>query len=282
MADQLEFRSKLHGILEVAVANQNKITCEEVEAYFAEDQLNQEQIELVYDYLLAQKVAVKGYVSGSASESASTSVVEYSADEQAYLSEYETDLQAISGAKPGELVQLYVAAKDGDVQAKARITEIYLPKVVEIGKAMYRPEIFLGDMIQEGNVSLMLALEALPEELEEKQDVDADSEARLEQLLSQYIEVEVRQGMQMLIEETVEFSNRDKQMVQKVSELDDTITKLTEDLGRKVTIDELALYMEVSEAEILEILKLTGEEVEEDENATGIKVEDLGIQVLDK
>ncbi len=285
MADQLEFRSKLAGLLAVAVENDNKMTCEEVDAYFQADQLSHGQMELVYDYLLAQKVAVKGYVKQANSAGAesvgvgmdsqsSASGAEYSLEEEAYLAEYELDLQAIRGAKPGEIAQLYTLAKSGDAQAKARITEIYLPLILEIGKSMHREELFLGDIIQEGNVSLMLALETMP------QDLDTN----LENALSEYIETEVREGIQMLIEETLELSSRDKQMVQKVSDLDETITKLTDDLGRKITIDEIALYMEIPEDEIMEILKLTGEEVEEvdDDNATGITVDDLGIQVLDK
>ena len=54
-------------------------------------------------------------------------------------------------------------------------------------------------------------------------------------------------------------------MIEKVSALDESIKSLTEELGRKVSIDELAVYMGLDEEEILDILKLTGEETEEDE-----------------
>ncbi len=271
MADKLEFRSKLSGILALAVEQDNKISSEEVEKYFEEDQLTQEQMELVFDYLLAQKIGVKGYVKtgGTVQEIAPEEggIEKYSVEEEAYLEEYLTDLQAIREEQDGELRRLFTEVNQGNTLAKSRVTEIYLRKVVEIGKSMYRPEIFLGDLIQEGNVSLMVALESLPS-MEEGEEV-----------LVRFLENEIRQGIQMLIEETTELKSRDQKMVQQVSELDETITKLTEDLGRKVTIDELALYMELSEEEILEILKLTGEDVEEPE---GIDASDLDIQVLDK
>lgn len=273
MADKLEFRSKLSGVLALAIENQNRLTCDQVEAYFEEDQLSKEQMELVFDYLLAQKVAVKGYekIGGSVVE-AEESMEALTVDEEAYLAEYTVDLEAIRGEKDGELLSLYEQINKGDILAKSRVTELYLKRVVEIGKEMRRVEIFLGDMIQEGNVSLMVALETLPE-----------LEVVGEKGMEEYIESEIRQGIQMLIEETTDLKGRDQRMVEKVTELDETISKLTEDLGRKVTIDELALYMELSEDEILEILKLTGEEVEEEEeDSTGIKVKDLGIQVLDK
>ena len=62
MAERLEFREKLAGILALC-ASQNNITDKTtVEEYFAEDNLSKEQMELVFDYLLSQKVIVKGYV----------------------------------------------------------------------------------------------------------------------------------------------------------------------------------------------------------------------------
>ena len=59
MSDRLEFRGKLQGILELAESQEKKITLEEVETYFEEEQLSREQIDLVCDYLLSQKVAVR-------------------------------------------------------------------------------------------------------------------------------------------------------------------------------------------------------------------------------
>ena len=54
-------------------------------------------------------------------------------------------------------------------------------------------------------------------------------------------------------------------MVEKVALLDASIQTLTEELGRKVTIDELAVYMGMTEEEIEDILRLTGEETQEEE-----------------
>ncbi len=274
MADKLEFRSKLSGILALAIEQNYKIDSEEVEKYFEEDQLTQEQMELVFDYLLAQKVAVKGYVKAGgsvaeASENESEISVTYTQEEEEYLQEYLTDLEAIRQEKDGECERLFLEISQGNTLAKSRVTELYLRKVVEIGKSMYHSEVFLGDLIQEGNVSLMIALETLPD----VKDVGCKG-------IEEYLETEIRQGIQMLIEETTELKNRDKKMVQQVADLDESITKLTEDLGRKVTVDELALYMEMSEEEILEILKLTGEDVDEEQE--GINASENDIQVLEK
>ena len=50
------------------VESQNNITDKAtVEAYFAEDNLSAERMELVFDYLLSKKVIVKGYVKAGGS-----------------------------------------------------------------------------------------------------------------------------------------------------------------------------------------------------------------------
>ena len=61
MADRLQFKEKLAGVLALAEDQNGKITVDEVEKYFEEDGLSQEQMNLVSDYLLSMKMAVIGY-----------------------------------------------------------------------------------------------------------------------------------------------------------------------------------------------------------------------------
>ena len=55
MAERLEFREKLAGILTLCESQNNITDKATVEAYFAEDNLSAEQMELVFDYLLSKK-----------------------------------------------------------------------------------------------------------------------------------------------------------------------------------------------------------------------------------
>lgn len=250
MNDKARFLEKLSGLLALAKGQESRITIEEVKAYFSEDALTEEQMELVFDYLLAQKISVIGYVKMDIGEEEKE--VEYTEEEKAYLKEYEMDLQAISQATPEELEELYRQAMDGEEVAKNRLVEVYLKEVVEIAKQMYVPEVFLGDLIQEGNLGLVLGVEMLT-------SVQKVAQAR------DIITRQIRQSIQMLLEEQNELNSRDKKMVEKVQALDEAITALTEELGRKVTIDELAIYMGMEIEEIEDILKLTGEESETEE-----------------
>ena len=248
MENKLEFLNKLNELVAFAKENGNKIAIDEVKAHFGEMELTEQQFESVFDYLLVQKVVVQGYFKMPVEEPKEE--ITYSEEEEAYLVEYLQDLEAFPVAKEGEIEALFAKVIQGDVSAKSRLTEIYLKEVVEIAKEMYHPEIFLGDLIQEGNVGLILGLDMLV-------DVDTAQKVIVEQ---------VKQNIQLLIEEHTELSQRDKKMVEKVNQLDEGIKTLTEELGRKVTIDELAIHMGMTEEEIDDILRLMGEESEEEES----------------
>lgn len=245
MSGEVKFLEKLNGLLKMAKDNASQITIEEVKAYFSEDALTEEQMDLVFEYLLAQKVSVMGYVKMN-----SESEVEFTEEEQAYLKEYQQILDEIRPEAPGEITDVIRRAVANDDMAKARLIELYMPRVIEIAKELYSPEVFLGDLIQEGNLGLVLGVDVLE---------DVESAHRI-------IIGQIQQSMQFLLEEQAELTSRDKKMIEKVENLDKSIQTLTEELGRKVTIDELAVYMGLEVEEIEDILKLAGEDTETEES----------------
>lgn len=221
MAKKLQFREKLTGILKICESKENVVLKEEVEAFFQEDNLTPEQMELVFDYLLSQRVIVKGYVKAGGSVIAASgkegnSV--FSSEEEQYLAVYEKELQVMKGDEPFAAL---------------------LPRIVEMAKEMHRPEVFIGDLIQEGNMGMMLAASQTEEE---------------ETML-----LMARESMQALLESQTEMKLQDRKMVEKVNNLDEQIKKLTEEMGRKISVDELVELMGVSEEEIEDILRLAGE-----------------------
>ena len=226
MAERLQFREKLAGILEICEEKKRVIDKREVEEYFGEEELSREQMELVFDYLLSNKVIVNGYVkAGGTVIPAVTEKVEpsFSSEEEQYLRIYEQDLSQM--AEDDSLAEL-------------------LPEIVIMAKEMHTPEIFIGDLIQEGNMGLLLAMEQY--------------EGEKEKLLFM-----AKESMQALIESQKETKLRDKRMVDKVNNLDEQIKKITGEMGRKVSVDELSELLQISEEEIGDILRLAGEEPEE-------------------
>lgn len=242
MNDRLEFREKLGGILQKAQEKAQVLSISEVEEYFAEDGLSREQLELICDYLLSQKVTVKGYIKqgGTVTEKEEQPEECYTEEEKRYLARYMEEIHMIKEEEEGERQKLFEASAAGDALARARLIELYLESVVETAKELYHKEVFLGDLIQEGNVSLMLALDEL-----------ASAEEAHEKIMD-----EVRRGMQMLIEEQTEVKRRDHTLLEKYTDLEDNIKKLKEETGRDVTIEELSAFLDMPEEEIHDILNL--------------------------
>ena len=92
----------------------------------------------------------------------------------------------------------------------------------------------------------------------------AMSEAEGEPVEEEILE-KVRMDMQMTLESQSETKRQEDKMVQKVSDLDETIRNMKEEYGRKGSVDEVADRMQISEDDVADILKLAGEEVEEEE-----------------
>lgn len=232
MADRLEFKEKLAGVLALAEGQNGKITVDEVEKYFEEDGLSQEQMNLVCDYLLSMKMAVIGYKqTGGMVKEEKEEAKPLNMEEQKYVEEYLRRLGDMKEETREEVRMAY-----------------YLPKVVEEAVRLHHPEVFIGDMIQEGNIALMIALKEIPKEKDE------------EEILEQ-----VRAGMMASLESQTEVKRRDHKMVEKVTELDEAIKGMKEEFGRKVSVDEVAERLGISEDEIEDILKLAGEEVKDEE-----------------
>lgn len=245
MNSRAEFMEKLQVLVQLARQNDSNISVDKVQEYFGEEVLSEEQMTLVFDYLLSQKIVVKGYL-----KLQDEVALELDEEEKAYLAEYEKDIQAVRAMTVAEREELFDRAVTGDEAAKKRLAEGYLREVLVIAKQMNHADVFLGDLIQEGNLGAVLAIEMLNEAC-----------CAHEAVLSG-----VRQAMQVLIEEHEEAKHRDNKMVEKVADLDAAITELTEELGRKITIDELALHMGLTEDEIDDIMTLTGEERESSEH----------------
>ena len=232
MADREEFQKKLTELLAKAAAQGNRMTQEELAAFFCDENLTEEQMELVVEFLMAQKIEVAGYT-GRAGEKAEEEDPRASLTEQekVYVAEYLQDISNMDVTNEQEAMLDY-----------------YLPKVVEEAIKVHTAGSFIGDLIQEGSLSLMMAM----------------SEAEGEPVETEILK-KVRMDMQMTLESQSETKRQEDKMVQKVSDLDETIRNMKEEYGRKVSVDEVADRMQISEDDVADIMKLAGEEIKDEE-----------------
>ena len=245
MDSKLNFLDRLSGLVKKAQVQGNQISIPEVQEFFADMNLSKEQMDLMFEYLMSQKIAVVGFVKLDTEKVE----IEFTEEEKDYLKEYMEDLNAFPELSLEERKPLYEKAVADDEGAKQKLVEAYLKDVVTVAKEMYVPDVFLGDLIQEGNLGLVFGVEML-----------TDVENAHDMIISQ-----IRQSIQLLLEEQKELKGRDKKMIEKVQMLDEAITGLTEELGRKISIEELAIHLGMEIEEIEDILKLTGDEPENED-----------------
>ena len=244
---QQEFQQKLTAVLARAEERNLRIEKGEVERFFDGEELSDEQMKLVFDYLLSKKIVVEGYLKAAV-------LPELSPEDLRYLEEYEETLSVLAPEKAGEKEMLLKRLQAGDSAARERLSELFLPQVVQAAREMYVQEVLISDLIQEGNLNLLLALEELAGGMELEPGA---AERRILQA--------IRQGMQALSEEQKDVRHQDSKMVTKVQDLKDSVAILKEEMGRKVYLDEVADFMNISEEEAEAILKLAGEEVPPEE-----------------
>ena len=223
MAERMGFQGKLREVLGFAREREDHLLAEDVEKFFEEEGLSPEQMELVFQYLTEQGIEVKGYAPSKGTAREADQEEGLSPEEERYLETYRQEIEALEEA--------------GDKTLARRLTE-----VVEEAVKLQRGEVFLGDLIQEGNMRLVMLLEEDPEKEEEARRVT------------------VRSAMEEFIASSGEVRRRDRQMVRKVTDLNNTVKAMEEEEGRKVTLDEAAGRLGITRQEAEQIWKLTSEE----------------------
>ncbi|PXV93467.1 sigma-70-like protein [Lachnotalea glycerini] len=270
MSDKIIFRELLNEIGELAITQENKLTVTEIKEFFSKISLSNEQMELVYSYLEANKIEIEGHIRSDKvklfeeSDSVNTDEIkeeteiqdnnqEMKEEENGYLNMYLEELGAIPNMNNHEKIDLYRQVIQGDALAKSKMIQLYLPRVVELSKAYLNKGLPLSDLIQEGNIGLMLTLDEVHSPLKEDQ---------LEDMLNN--------GIKMAIEEVLEEADTikiaDKQILGRVNYLNEGVKNLEEELGRPVSITELAKYLEMSEDAVRDIVRISDDEIKVKEN----------------
>ncbi|MGN0400168.1 MAG: RNA polymerase subunit sigma-70 [Blautia sp.] len=247
------FQQKLQDIQKLALNNGKHINKKVVEDFFKGDGLSDTQIQKVYDYLTVQGIHIEGHIVSfpvpeteeeEENETSSKKTQVYSREEQEYLEEYLDTLKQIAKETEGERMILLEQARRGETQSKKRLAELYMKEVLEIAKDLYTGEVFIGDMIAEGNMGLMMALE----NLEEAQDAGA------------FLLGEIRNAILFMLEEQSGQKQSDDILVEKVRNLEQKIKELLEDDEDKYSAEELSAFLDMDVEEIRGILRLTGDD----------------------
>lgn len=243
-SQEVLFAKTLEQVRKQAKEQGNCIEREQVEQAFVSLSLSKEQLDLVFDYLEKHKIGIGEPVDPD----------EYLSEEEVnYLEEYKKELALLEKVSEGEKEAITLSAMAGEVQAQKKLINIYLPQVVEIAKLYSGQGVFLEDLIGEGNVALTIGVTMLGC-LEHAKEAEG--------MLGKMI----MDAMEDYINENMAEEDKDKKVLSKVKKVARKAKELSEELRRKVTVEELSAETGMSENAIREAMQLSGYTIEEIEN----------------
>ena len=268
MLDQSVFTETIHEVAEIIRTSATPLSKEEILSYFKEMELNEQQENMVLEFLLtpheeeeaeeetdeaegeeqeaadwqetSDASALAQNDSGKKEEkTAEPDVLPESKMFQMYLEEI-SSLPVYSEKKQEEMYQKLLA---GDESVINLISNSWMIKVLEIAKKLAVTSEGFEDVIQEGNMALFLKLTELCG-CEEKADVEAELQGAVETAMKSSI----------LAEEGED--EDEKAMVGKLALVNEAKKYLAEENGRDATVQELAAYTQLTEEELSDILLL--------------------------
>lgn len=240
MNKELLFANTLEKVMEIAREQGNCISEEQVQKEFEVLGLSNEQLQMVYDYLVKHKIGIGQPVN----------MDDYLSDEEKdYLQTYLDEIEQLPRVTEGEREAITLSAMAGDLDAQGRLTEIYLPDVIQIAKLYAGQGVLLEDLIGEGNVAVAMGVTMLGclEKAEEAQGM---------------IGKMIMDAMENYIEESAANEKADQKIVDKVNKVLDMAKELSDDLKRKVTVEELMQETGMSRNKIMEAIRFSGNSIE--------------------
>lgn len=168
-----------------------------------------------------------------------------SGKEKTYLQNYLDELERLPAYSSGEKEAYTILAMAGEADARKKLVEIYLKDVVGIARLYTGQGVSLEDLIGEGNMALTFGAGMLGG-LEKPQEAEGTL-ARL-----------IMGAMEDLIKENADNVKTDRQILSRVNEVSGKAKELSEELNRKVTVEELAAWARLSEKSIRDAMRISG------------------------
>lgn len=278
------YEEKCKGLLAIAKKKKNMLEYQEIMNYFLDTDFEADKMEKVFEFLEANNVDVKMSEDDDDDE-------DIILDDEDEINIEKIDLSVPDGIGLDDPVRMYLKEigkvpllsaeeeieyakrmEQGDEEAKKRLAEANLRLVVSIAKRYVGRGMLFLDLIQEGNLGLIKAVEKF--------------NYRKGFKFSTYATWWIRQAITRAIADQARTIRIPVHMVETINKLVRVSRQLLQELGREPTPEEIAEAMDIPVERVREIQKISQEPVsletpigEEEDSHLGDFIQDDNVPV---
>jgi len=238
--------TRLQELAALGKKNKNTLGHKEIMDFFGDIDLDPDQMEKVYEWIESQGIEVPNGIDLDLDidkeKEADIAAVEGEINIDDHVRMYLKEIGKVPLLSGEEEIELAKRMEDGDEEAKQKLAEANLRLVVSIAKRYVSRGMAFLDLIQEGNLGLIKAVEKFDYKKGYK--------------FSTYATWWIRQAITRAIADQARTIRIPVHMVETINKLIRVSRQLLQELGRDPTPDELAKEMQMNVDKVRDILKI--------------------------